>query len=60
MTINDLKKLHSGDEITWNDPDDGICSRTEAIQSLDFKGDGVVGIHWLDGGYTEALTSEIS
>lgn len=35
--------LHSGDEITWNDPDAGECSRTPIVANILYKtgaGDG--------------------
>ena len=59
MTKNQLKNLHHGDEITWNDPDGGECSITDRISRIEFHGE-IVGIHWLNGDYTEAFPSEIS
>jgi len=59
MTKEQIKNLHSGDEITWNDPDDGNCSKTAPLRKIEVKGD-MAKIYWLDGGYTEAFLSELS
>lgn len=51
MTKIEVAALHTGDEITWTDPDDGICSRTGVILEIDkanlFR--NVVSIVWEDG-----------
>ena len=59
MESNEIKQLHSGDEVTWNDPDDGICTRTLTIQSIKIKGE-VVCITDSEGQYLECLSSELS
>jgi hypothetical protein len=51
--------LHSGDEVTWNDPDNGICSRTGIIQSIECTED-MAKIVWVGGDYLECFLSELS
>lgn len=53
-------KLRKGDEITWNDPDDGICSRTGIIGAIEYPSEGIARVTWQDGGTTEMKISEIS
>jgi hypothetical protein len=52
--------LHGGDEVTWNDPDDGKCSRTGVIGSIEYIAGDRVRITWKDGGEVEALIEELS
>lgn len=52
--------LHNGDEVTWNDPDDGACTRTLTIQSITYLGDNTVRITDKAGGELECLLSELS
>lgn len=58
---NDWKRdLHSGDEITWNDPDDGLCTKTLVIQSIEYLSNDVVRITDKNGGVLEAYLNELS
>jgi hypothetical protein len=59
MTLREVKKLHPGDEVTWNDPDDGACTRTGVIQSIKVTGN-VVQITWQDGSDLECFARELS
>ena len=58
MNIENIKKLHSGDEIFWNDPDDGLTSRYITIQSIKITGD-VIAIYGKDGDELECFAHEI-
>lgn len=59
MTKTQIKKLHSGDEVYWTDPDDGLCSRTLTIQSIEVKGD-IVRIQDKSGDVLECFAKELS
>jgi hypothetical protein len=53
-------KLDHGDEVKWNDPDDGKCSRYLRIGTIEFTADGEVAkITDIDGGYLEAHVDEL-
>lgn len=53
-------QLHAGDEVTWNDPDEGKCSRTGIIAEIDFIGQGAVMLRFMDGWESEVLLSELT
>ena len=53
-------KLHSGDEVTWNDPDGGICTRSGTISTVDYYSEGAVRLVMTDGWSVEALITELS
>ena len=59
MTKAQVKKLHSGDEVYWNDPDNGVCSRVLKIQSIEIKGD-IVAIQEPNGAVVECFAKELS
>ena len=60
MHLKDWRyNLHSGDEVKWNDPDNGLCSRTGIIQSIEYD-DNVAKIVWVGGDYLECYVSELS
>lgn len=59
MTTKDIKKLHSGDEVFWNDPDNGECSRFINIQKIKIIGD-IVTIQDINGDTLECLPEELS
>lgn len=61
--------LHPGDEVTWNDPDAGLCSRTGIIAQIRWARDTREPAHvrslvgWLtytDGHTIEILATELS
>ena len=55
----DVRALHTGDEVFWTDPDDGLCSRHLVILTIDVRGDVVV-ITTDDGRVLECLAGELS
>ena len=59
MRLRDLKKLHSGDEVFWTDPDEGRCSRHYIIAEIEFVG-GIVKLTGKDGSYLECYARELS
>ena len=59
MKIEEAIKLAPGDEVYWNDPDDGICSRFYYISEIDIV-DGVIKITTKDGNYLECCAWELS
>ena len=59
MKIKYIEQLQSGDEVTWTDPDDGICSRTMVISSIEINGN-IICIRDRDGNYLECFPSELS
>lgn len=59
MEIKEIKKLSSGDEVFWNDPDEGICSRILNISQIKIRGD-IVCITETNGNYIEVFCVELS
>jgi hypothetical protein len=59
MKLKVIKKLHSGDEVFWNDPDGGACSRSIVIAKIEIKGETVC-ITGKDGSYLECWAKELS
>jgi hypothetical protein len=59
MKITDVKKLHKGDEVYWNDPDAGECSGIVKIKSITFVPPNVVQIEEDDGSYLECYAREL-
>lgn len=59
MRIRDIKKLHTGDEVYWTDPDAGKCSRYITIQTIEVNGE-VVTILGKDGSELECYAKELS
>jgi hypothetical protein len=54
------RNLRGGDEVTWNDPDDGLCSRQGVINLIKYTGQNTATITWEDGDVTEVFLSELS
>jgi hypothetical protein len=54
------KGLASGDEVTWTDPDAGLCSWTGKIAEIEFIGHDSARITNTDGWKGEVLLSELS
>jgi hypothetical protein len=52
------KKLKSGDEVYWEDPDVGTCSRHIRIQKIKIKGD-MAQITGRNGDYLECFLKEL-
>jgi hypothetical protein len=59
MKIGEVKKLSTGDEVYWNDPDSGTCSRVYKIQSIAVEGTIVV-IQDVDGSVLECFSRELA
>lgn len=59
MRINNVKKLHRGDEVYWNDPDKGTCSRILKILKIEVTSN-VVHITEEDGSEVECYARELS
>lgn len=60
MNSKKVRKLKSGDEVYWNDPDGGLCSRVLKIQSIEFIWPEAVRILAIDGSTLEAFIWELS
>lgn len=59
MTLKNVRKLQPGDQVTWNDPDGGACTRTGTIQAISING-SIVSITWQDGSDLECYARELS
>ena len=58
MRISDVKKLGKGDQVFWNDPDGGACSRILNIKTIDVYPGG--GVHICDDlGEVECYAREL-
>ncbi len=60
MTLDKIQKLHTGDEVLWTDPDNGMCTRMFKIRSIEIKDTDVVSIEDQDGSVVECFISELS
>ena len=61
MNVEDIKELHNGDEVFWNDPDNGACSRHITIQKITIEeGRDIVSIYGKDGDYLQCFDHELS
>lgn len=63
MSGNQVRELHSGDEVQWNDPDEGLCSKVLQIASIVVFDDGpnpMVRIEDKTGSTLECFASELS
>jgi len=56
---NWIKRLGNGDEVCWTDPDNGICSKSLIINTIEIIGDMVV-ITDENGDTLECLAEELS
>lgn len=59
MKMTHIRKLHHGDEVFWNDPDDGICSRHYIIGTIEIKGN-IICITDKNGDYLECHARELT
>ena len=59
MTFEEVARLRNGDEVFWNDPDEGLCSRYIIIQTIEVKGDIVI-IQEDDGTTLECFAEELT
>jgi hypothetical protein len=58
MLISEVKKLKPGDEIFWEDPDGGECSRVLKIKAIRLTRN-VVHITETSGAYVECFAREL-
>lgn len=58
LTKKQVANLHSGDQVFWSDPDDGFCSKSLTIASIEFNGN-VVRIISQDGDSLECFANEL-
>jgi len=59
MKISKAKELHNGDEVFWNDPDEGLCSRMLKIHSISFIPPNIFRIEEIDGSEVECYAREL-
>jgi hypothetical protein len=61
MTIEQVKQLHSGDRVFWDDPDCSICSRYYTIAEIVILNEQkeIVQIVGNEGDMVECLAKEI-
>lgn len=52
--------LQAGDEIEWDDPDEGVCSRVLKVKSVEFRGDRSLAIEEEDGSVVEGYIEEFT
>jgi hypothetical protein len=57
--LKPVSALAARDEVFWDDPDEGLCSRSIQIQSIEFHGD-MVRITDVSGDELECYASELS
>jgi hypothetical protein len=60
LSIKEVKQLHPGDEVFWNDPDDGLASRVYKIRNIEFVPPNAVIIEEDDGSVLECFAHELS
>ena len=67
MTVSQVRALQPGDEVKWNDPDRGLCSRVIKIFAVEVCSDGendneddvIIKICDTDGDYVEVFAHEL-
>lgn len=59
MTIDQVKALHRGDHVKWNDPDHGICTRVIKIDHVEIKGNGIVLVWGEHGDFIQVFAGEL-
>ena len=62
MNITHVRQLHAGDQVKWNDPDDGICTKVIDIVAIFYPitTSDVIKIWGKDGSYLECYAKELS
>ena len=61
MTLQEVKNLHNGDEVFWNDPDNGHCSRHIIIQSIEIdEPNEIISIYGKKNDYLQCFAHELS
>jgi hypothetical protein len=54
------RKLQRGDEVTWNDPDEGLCTRTGKVLTIEYLEDDCAKLTMEDGWHSEVRLQELS
>ncbi len=52
--------LQYGDEVTWNDPDDGICTRQGIISEIVWRDEETIDLTFQDGWTSQVRPEELS
>lgn len=39
MTLDQVRQIQPGDQVFWNDPDEGTCSRVLTVQTIEINVD---------------------
>jgi hypothetical protein len=63
MLISQVLKLQAGDEVHWNDPDNGLCSKHITISEITVQGNdasAVVSLIGKDGSHLECFPQELA
>jgi len=60
MTLDKAFELGRGSDATWNDPDNGLCSKTFTIRDIAFLGGEAFRITTDDGDELEVLAQELA
>lgn len=61
MTVQYIRdNIFEGDEVTWNDPDEGTCTRTGILSDIEYIGGETFRIVFEDGWETEVYAEELS
>ncbi len=61
LTRRDWRRhLHPGDEVTWNDPENGACSRTGALLEIRYFGNSIASITFTDRWQSDVFLEELS
>lgn len=58
MSKKQLEQLATGDEVFWDDPDGGACSKSITIRRIEIAED-IVKIEAQDGSYLECFAHEL-
>lgn len=58
MTPYAIAQLHPGDQVQWNDPDSGICSKIITIQNIEWHGE-IVRLVEQNGSVLECYLDEL-
>jgi hypothetical protein len=59
MQLEEVLELQVGDQVFWNDPEDGLCSRFYTIAAIEIE-DDMVRIVDTDGSELECFAYELS
>lgn len=59
MTFRQAMELNPGDQVWWNDPDEGKCSRRYTIGQIEFIGDIIRIVDREDNSVLECFSKEL-